>query len=235
VCEPSAPNLVKNPGFESVSSTPFMSGLWYVFESTNTNAPFWTRRNNIHATTGGNFNHYAPAVATGSMNAFPAAYQGSKLAWLLGYSFSPSGYQGLVGTLSTATTPGATYVLSARVREDRNSSGGAIEMRLRRASDGAETTQAVQAPVNDRSDWVLISGPVTANANYDRVLLRFYQGAGQGGYIDDVRVCLAAKKNQIPGWVLVAGIGLAGLLVIIVPVLAWRRRRGISAMGELDG
>jgi hypothetical protein len=151
----------------------------------------------------------------------PPAFDGSKLASL-------SSGQGLVGTLSAPTTVGATYVLSVRVLRVDAAAQPAVELRLRNSGSGAQSAAATQVSGTQVLTWALVTGTATANAGYDRVVLR-QQTAG-ALFVDDVRVCKAAGSLQAgpTGWwttARVVGAAVLGALLVGAGVAVRRRFR----------
>ncbi len=232
-------NLVLNPSFEDAhagNSTPYIIRNTPGAVSGWTTLSFYSQMSVVLAANGYNTTQFAP-------NGWPV-YDGDNEAVLQSFTttggltagslFQPR--PGLVGTLSAPTVMGTKYVLSARVSNVSNdlpvyvaNVGSvtavpvAIEMRLRNS-----TTHAESAPIQaiipnhfqsggspDGHEWGLISGTITADQVYDRVVIRHYQDTGFA-FIDDVVVCRAAAPT--PWWK--AHAGLAGLSVALLAVAA---------------
>lgn len=220
-CAANAANLVQNHGFESVSGAPHFSGDWPVYEallgatsgSATTQVTDWTRTDD---------QRLWPRVAHSGTPFAPTqpAFQGARYALVPATGYLGGHFQGLVGTLSSATSAGATYVVSAEIATDDSVNAPTFELRLRNSGTGAESDAAGPTSITLTSDWALITGTVSANAAYDRVVLRYqaYNVAGSGwGFVDDVRVCeaaIVASAADAPGPRIIAI--LIGLLVMIL-------------------
>lgn len=101
--------------------------------------------------------------------------------------------QGLVGELSASTNAGATYSVSAKIATASGPHAATFEMRLRNSTSGAQSPVVAHASITYTGTWKLITGTVTANAIYDRIVLRFSQQGGDD-LIDDVHMCQAAQQ-----------------------------------------
>lgn len=187
-CATNAPNLLQNPGFESVGTPTNSAGTdWTALEAATTNVLTWTRVNP----------GAAPPLVTSngaaSYGLLHVAPQGSRYAVLPNYL--ASGSQELIGTLSTATTAGATYVLSAAIATEYLALIDAtFEVRLRSSATGAESAPVVQASIAHPTSWGSLTGTVTDSTTYDRIVIRYhYQPQAsvgtRPGLADDVRVC----------------------------------------------
>ena len=197
MCATNAVNLVLNPGFESVSGAPHFSGDWPVYEallgassgSATTQVTDWTRTDD---------QRLWPRVAHSGTPFAPTQlpFQGARYALVPATGYLGGHFQGLVGTLSSTTSAGATYVVSAQISTDDAVNAPTFELRLRNNGTGAESDAAAGlTSITLTSHWTLITATVPANAAYDRLVLRYraYNVAGSGwGFVDDVRVCEAA-------------------------------------------
>ena len=219
-CAIDAPNLVQNPGFESVTGTPYTDfygfGGWWVYEPSGidlTQVTGWTR---TKPSANGPL-----VVNNGTPGAPQTAFQGSRYVTV-------ASYQGIIGTLSAATITGATYVLSAQVGADAALGVSLLEVRLRNSASGAESAPMIAASALSSGTWTLVSGDLNANASYDRIVLRYPDGAGSGSWIaDDVHVCRATDAPNPPWWT----IGGAGVLLVLGGVIMWKRRMFVPTAG----
>lgn len=190
-------NLVQNPSFETVSGSPSSIGDWAVYEPVlgasagvaTTQVSGWTRT----ITTAD-----WPKVVNNGTPWAPTrlAIQGSRFALI-----PARGSQGLVGTLSTATSGAATYLLSAHLATADVVNAPVFEMRLRNSTTGAESAPVLQAPLSLTSSWALLSGTVPSGAGFDRVVLRYQASlviGSDNGFVDSVQVCQAALASTGP-------------------------------------
>lgn len=231
-CAPSSPNLVLNPSFESVSGPPGSNGEWPVFEPllgagsgvSTTQVPGWTRSD-----TG---SLWPRAVSNGSPWA-PTRLAALGSTYLL---IPPRGAQGVVGTLSTPTSPGVTYLLSAHIATMDVGNAPTFALRLRNSATGAESAAVVQEP---ESNWALVTGTVPGGTGFDQVVQRYHASMTSGadwGLVDDIRVCRAAALaptghptswwsfSRVVGVSALAAV-LTGVLVAGAAVVRTRRRR----------
>ncbi len=216
-------NLVYNPSFEGVNGS--LGHVYTVYPNSGP-VTYWTTTNsqtqvvpspNSYNTTNPTPNGWPPYDGYNEAVLMSHAISGG----LIGGSVFPP-HPGLIGTLainypnSTPTVVGTKYILSARVSNVSNNFGVvvngnivhpspvAIEMRLRSSATGVESAP-VQAIIpndqysvgNDGHAWGLISGTVTADHVYDKVVLRHFQDTGFA-FIDDVVVCRA--QAPMPWW-----------------------------------
>lgn len=220
-CATNAVNLVQNNGFEAVSGTPYVMGEWPVYEAllgattgtSTTQVTGWTRTND---------QRLWPRVALSGSPFAPARlpFQGAKYALVPATGYLGGNFQGLVGTLSSATNAGTTYVVSAQIATDDSVNAPAFELRLRNSGTGGESDAALLTSATLTSGWALIGGTLPASATYDRVVLRYnaFNVAGSAwGFVDEVRVCeaalvAAATDDQSPRIIAV----LIGLLVMLL-------------------
>jgi len=179
-CAAYAPNLVRNPGFEQVTGS---APPWQALEATTTKVPFWTRTNSTSSPT-------PEVVVNRLLNGTPmTASEGAQYAALPDVIQT----QGLVGELSAATNVGATYSLSAEIATASAPHAATFELRLRKSANGAQSAVVAHASITYAGTWMLITGTVTADAMYDRIVLRFSQQGGDD-VIDDVHMCQAATQ-----------------------------------------
>lgn len=175
------------------------------------------------------------AVSNASTLSFLATHQaflGSRKVLL-----PPTGSQGVVGTLSSPTSSGATYRLTAQIATDDLANAPTFELRLRNSATGAESAAVVKGPIGLTNSWALMTGTVTTGASFDRVVLRYHTSvvSTAWGFVDDVQVCQAAlaTTGHTASWwttskvvgVAVLGAILTGALVIGSVVVVRRRRR----------
>jgi hypothetical protein len=220
-CTASAPNLVQNPSFEQVSGP----GPWsWVLGATATVVPHWTQANVT-------FSH--PYVGEGWPPDGVTAFQGIRNAVI---PKVPFGYQdqGIAGELYAPTNVGTAYVMSVRITRGPywQSATSTFELRLRNSATGAESAPVVQASgifQDSWPNWVLLTGVVTPNANYDRVVLRYHSGSYniQDGYVDDVHLCEATAAPLHPAgwWTMWSGLTVGLVVVILGGLLVWGLRR----------
>lgn len=218
-CAAAAPNLVQNPGFESVGvGTGFTGTVWEVLDTATTQVPTWTRTN-----TSAN----PPVVHHGGFGV-PPAFQGAGFASL-------ASNQGLLGTLSSPTNAGATYVLSAEILRTGVANPATLDVRLRNSATGAQSAPLVQAANAPPLTWVLLTGTVTGAA-FDRVVVRHQ--AGGALIVDDVRVCRAtvALPDPVSGWwTTPRKLAMAAVLgVILLGGLGWAARRRFRTRGRIS-
>ena len=220
-------NLVKNPSFET-TGTAFGNGhQWMVLGAANTQVPYWTS---------------VPPLYGEVQDGFPAFGAGSRYA-VMGAN---SGFdRRLFGRLSATAGGGATYLLSAEVQTPLpNYSLPKFTLRLRRIN-GTESSAHVQLTVQQTSTWMLISGTVVANTNYDYVSLRMEPVGnpilGALLLVDDVHVCQVTAGTGTGhgtghgnGWF--SDHGTLVLVLVLVGVIlgglgvGWRRyRRNVMA------
>lgn len=198
--------------------------VWRIYEPATTEVPSWTRK--------------TPQSSWPSVLQNPALHgmthqpiQGSKYAVLRNYP--GYGIQELFGTVAPSTSVGSTYVVSAQIATDKAAlTPPTFEVWLRNSSTGAHSALVVGAAVAHATDWTLLSGTVTATAQFDQVVLRHkIANAGPGqrhGLVDDVHVCqLAGPTFGHPAgwWTTARAVGAAVLGSILIAGLAWGRRR----------
>ncbi len=202
---------MQNASFESVGvGTGFTGTTWPVLEPATTHVPPWTRAS---PSSGG------PQVYSGGFP-LPPAFHGSKMA-------AVSRLQGLVGTLSTSTGVGATYVLSVQVQTLSPATPTTVELLLRNSTTGAQSVPLVQTSTTQVGSWVLFTGTVTSSAPFDRVLLT---PRSAQAFFDDARICLAVGPTSVVQhgwWTLsrVAAASVGGAVLTAGLVAALRRRR----------
>ena len=252
-CALSALNLAQNPGFEQVSgpgSSAYdayplgiaLGGIgWPMRESAATSdVPSWTGTN-VYPDPG----YPRVKVLTNGTFLLQTTPYGSRSALVPG--FRPDRPQEIVGVLSSPTSIGATYVLSAQINalDMTGSRAPTVELRLRESATGTQSAPFVtpSTTAGGSQNWAVLTGAVTANAHYDRVVLRFQGVLNEGGIpsaitstygpggqflglIDDVRVCKAALYDRPPGWwTTVRAVGAAVLGSVLIAGLVWGRRR----------
>ncbi len=268
-------NLVKNPSFEDAhagNSTPYIVYSTPGAVTGWTTLTHYSQMQVVLAANSFNATQFAPngwSVYDGNNKAVLPSFTTTG-GLTAGSQFQ--GHPGLVGSLiKNYSTPaptviGVTYVLSARVSNVSNdlpkyiagqgsvvAAPVAIEMRLRNSTTHAESAP-IQATIPnhfqsggtpDGHEWGLISGTVTSNQTYDKVVLRHYQDTGYA-FIDDVVVCRAPtptpwwRNHGVQGGLVLFVLGSAGML------FTWHTRgksgkKGKSsnashvAVGDFDG
>jgi hypothetical protein len=156
--------------------------------------------------------------------------------------------QGLRGQLSATTSVGATYVLSAEIKLPFAAAGSAyastITLGLRNSATGAQSAPFVGS-YNYATNWTFLSGTVTANANYDEVVLLWEDGLSSFAgvvlafaLVDDVHLCEIAAAKHVTGlWTTWPGIVVAVAVLILGGLSVWwvRRRRlvGRTVVGDI--
>jgi hypothetical protein len=162
-------------------------------------------------------------------------FEGSKEALLQSLSYFGAGPtflgyhpDGIVGTLSSPTTVGSTYLISAEIATVFLPHAPSFEMWLRNSTTGADSAHIVQVVLPQTTNWKLFAGAITANAVYDRVVISYDEGqldyqanGGRWAQVDDVRVCKtstdSAPTTLLPWWkrpLALVVIILVGLLLI---------------------
>jgi len=186
-CTTSASNLVQNPSFEQVIGT---GTPWWIYDITTTEVPHWA----IYPNNSGSYvDQFGGWLADGP----PTAFQGTRYLIL-------DQNEGVVGELSAPTNMGTTYVLSARISRGPYAwlQPSTFELQLRNGATGDESAPVAQASSNflATSNWVLLTGVITTNVNYDRVVVRYSSDSNVHGYVDDVQLCVATVSTNGWGW-----------------------------------
>lgn len=216
-------NMVHNPSFEVINPATARTWgswqAWEIFTNNSSEVPHWKR-----VSPGLN---WAFVINNGIPPAglIDPAFDGTKHAVLLGHSSSHPADE-LIGELSTPTTPGATYEMSAEISDSGYPGTTNFDLRLRNSTTGAESVPLTKAIGQQAVHWELINGHVTDNTSYDQVVLRYFGPLLPGhevyGLFDDVHVCRVGGTThwwQTGGGVVLALISLASGLTI------WRSRR----------
>ncbi len=216
-CGNGAPNLVQNPGFESVSSTNTTPSKWYI---TSNEVPHWSKPI-------GDATNYPWVQTNGAMEIAPS-WEGSNSAVILGVN----GVIGIAGDLSTPMVVGATYDVSAMVNVVGTGDPATFELRLRQSASGLESAAIAQKTTSAGGgslSWKVLSATVVPNMSYDQVTVRhtWLGGSNNAGYgiIDDVHVT-CKNSGTLPWWKnhgAQAGLVLFAL-AMIGEFIVWRTR-----------
>lgn len=240
ICPASKPNRVRNPGFESVTGPgtqrsywqggrPFVS--WDVLEAATSKVPHWTQAESSL--------QHPMVTGQGGLGSTLVPFD-AKYALLPGYHNQA---QGLIGVLSSPTTAGATYQVSAKVAKSPPIGLHSVEfaLRLRKSVTGALSASLVAIPLGfqDVDTWFQLTGMITADTDYDQVLLTsgFQYGPGPGqnyGLVDDVGVCGATNPPEPTTWGLRVAIGVALVGLILGAVIVFLLRRGRNARAKVS-
>ena len=157
-CGSGAPNLVQNPGFESVSSTNSIPSKWYI---PSNEVPYWSRPI-------GDSTNY-PWVQTGVPTGVVGSWEGTKSAVISGVN----GVIGISGGLSSPTTTGATYEVSAFIYVVDTGDPHNFELRLRNSTSGVESPVIATKTIAEViPSFSKITGTITPNASYNQVTVR---------------------------------------------------------------
>lgn len=196
-----------------------------MYEPATTEVPGWTRK--------------TPQSAWPSVIGNPALhgmthqpFSGSKYALLRNYPGSSR--TEMFGTLSSSTSLGSTYLLTAQIATDKAAlNPPTFEVWLRNRTTGAQSAAVVQTAVAHATEWTLLAGTVTATAPFDEVVLRHTiapggPGGTRHGLVDEVHLCrlTASTTGQATGWWTTARVvGAAVLGSVLLLGLGWGARR----------
>jgi len=222
-------NRVKNPSFESVIG----DAPWYVLDVGTTKVPSWTR---LPPAQTNQVKHESNPLLS-----LRSAHDGEKYATLYGF-WNDGPRPTLVGELTSPTADGDKYLVSAHVTRspyhyvmgatNLHSVPAAVEVRLRRSSDGAQSPPLVTAVFMEDSEWLLIGAVITADDAYDRVVLRSPFDL-EDSFIDSVRVCRMTATSSGTSKPLV-GLGVVVLTGLVLGALWIRRRRSGTSSSIFD-
>lgn len=197
-CPTSAPNLVQNPSFESVQAQGFLPpGQWAILDTTDTEVREWTRRDPVRI----------PRITDNlaSHGLLIAPFAGSKFALMKSKTTPPTQSIGIVGALSQPTSIGKKYLFRAQVATEYLQHALSFTWWLRDSATGADSAHSGMLTVPQTTGWEPLEGTITANANYDRVVIDFRQShqdwlinGGRWGLIDDVHVCKITPDPTSP-------------------------------------
>jgi N-acetylneuraminic acid mutarotase len=211
-CPASAANLVRNPGFETVQLNQprvIYAGSYAILDPTGTpmtEVQDWTR-----------MDHARLPRATdnpGGYGILLPPFEGLKVALMKSFSWGGPGFtvfqgyhpDGIVGTLSTPTTVGSTYLVSAEISTEFVPHAPSFEMWLRSSTTGADSAHIMQVVLPQQAThWTLFAGVITASDQYDRVVISYNQGkddypinGDRWAQVDDVHACQTATTVTTP-------------------------------------